>query len=156
MQVHFTKSWLSYHTLKLHRSFHGHLCLPVLYSLHWQSFAAALVDDSWLSFLRPRDFDILILDAVLYIPGNEEAQRTVKINIADISPPACQSCTACPVPGNLSKQWRTHTFITSNLCSRKKLPSYLLGESEYLNKQIHILLYVRGISCCYRVWEHPL
>ncbi|KAJ8443966.1 hypothetical protein Cgig2_020812 [Carnegiea gigantea] len=61
-------------------------------------------DDSWLSFLRPHDFDILILDAVLYVPGNEEAQQTVKINIAGISPSACQSCTACPIPGTPSKQ----------------------------------------------------
>lgn len=61
-------------------------------------------EDSWLSFLWPHDFDILILDAVLYVPGNEEAQRTVKINIAGISPPACQSCTACPIPGTPSKQ----------------------------------------------------
>ncbi|XP_021763314.1 uncharacterized protein LOC110728020 [Chenopodium quinoa] len=54
-------------------------------------------DDSWSSFFRPRNFDILILDAVLYIPGNEEAQRTLKINISDEVPsPACQACTRCP------------------------------------------------------------
>lgn len=62
-------------------------------------------DESWLSLLRPREFDILILDAVLYVPGNEEAQRTVKISISDDVPrPACEACTRCPVPASPDKQ----------------------------------------------------
>ncbi|KMT05734.1 hypothetical protein BVRB_7g166640 [Beta vulgaris subsp. vulgaris] len=62
-------------------------------------------DDSWLSFFRPRDFDILLLDAVLYVPGNEEAQKTVKISISDDVPsPACQTCPTPPGTGSPGKQ----------------------------------------------------
>ncbi|KAL9239069.1 hypothetical protein vseg_013423 [Gypsophila vaccaria] len=54
-------------------------------------------DESWLSLIRPRDYDILILDAVLYIPGNEESQRSVKISVSDNIPSAAsQACVTCP------------------------------------------------------------
>ncbi|XP_074268692.1 uncharacterized protein LOC141592037 [Silene latifolia] len=62
-------------------------------------------DESWLSFIRPRNFDILILDAVLYVPENEETKRSVKINVSDsISSPACQDCTKCPTSPSPKKQ----------------------------------------------------
>lgn len=62
-------------------------------------------DDSWLSFFHHRNFDILILDAVLYVPGNEESQKTVKISISDDIPsPACQACIRCPETGSPGKQ----------------------------------------------------
>ncbi|XP_070662417.1 uncharacterized protein [Malus domestica] len=54
-------------------------------------------DDTWLSYLIPRDWDILIMDALVHIPGNEEKQRTVRIGISDSAPgPACTACTGCP------------------------------------------------------------
>ncbi|KAK9756838.1 hypothetical protein RND81_01G124300 [Saponaria officinalis] len=62
-------------------------------------------DESWLSFIRPRDYDILVLDAVLYIPGNEEAQRSVKISVSDnVASPACQPCMTCPKSDDPKKQ----------------------------------------------------
>ncbi|KMS94661.1 hypothetical protein BVRB_016520, partial [Beta vulgaris subsp. vulgaris] len=61
--------------------------------------------DSWLSFFRPRDFGILLLDAVLYVPGNEEAQYTIKISISDDVPShACQTCPTSPGTGSPGKQ----------------------------------------------------
>ncbi|GAB2301822.1 hypothetical protein Dimus_035848 [Dionaea muscipula] len=53
--------------------------------------------DSWLSFLRPREFDILVMDAVLTVPSNEETQRTIKINLLDdVDFRECQACTRSP------------------------------------------------------------
>ncbi|RXH98185.1 hypothetical protein DVH24_010510 [Malus domestica] len=54
-------------------------------------------DNTWLSYLIPRDWDILIMDALVHIPENEEKQRTVRIGISDSAPgPACTACTGCP------------------------------------------------------------
>lgn len=56
--------------------------------------------DSWLSYLRPRDWEILIMEALLHVPENEEKTRTFRITILDDlpSPPAAFSaCTnGCP------------------------------------------------------------
>lgn len=49
-------------------------------------------DDTWSSFFLPRDWEILIMDALLHVPGNEERLRTLRINLADRPLP----CTACP------------------------------------------------------------
>ncbi|GLU07822.1 hypothetical protein SLE2022_247650 [Rubroshorea leprosula] len=52
-------------------------------------------DDNWYSFVQPRDWEILIMDALLHLPGNEEKQQTLRINISDSSPAsACVACTA--------------------------------------------------------------
>ncbi|GAB4841263.1 hypothetical protein Ancab_021995 [Ancistrocladus abbreviatus] len=57
-------------------------------------------DDSWLSFLRPREFDILIMDAVLNVPSNETRQQTIRVNISDdLASAACQACTRSPESG---------------------------------------------------------
>ncbi|XP_050364935.1 uncharacterized protein LOC126783500 [Argentina anserina] len=49
-------------------------------------------DDSWLSYLISRNWDILIMDALLHIPENEEKKQTIRITIPE---PACTapSCT---------------------------------------------------------------
>ncbi|CAL0309794.1 unnamed protein product [Lupinus luteus] len=39
-------------------------------------------DDSWSSYLVPRDWEILIMDALLHVPGNDEQNRTLRINVA--------------------------------------------------------------------------
>ncbi|KAL5562009.1 hypothetical protein UlMin_031756 [Ulmus minor] len=53
-------------------------------------------DDTWLQFLRPRDWEILIMDALLYIPGNEDKQQTLRISVSDyLSPPDFTACTDC-------------------------------------------------------------
>lgn len=56
-------------------------------------------DDSWISFLRPRDWDILIMDALLHVPANEGKQTTFRINLTEkFSPAACVACTDCQSP----------------------------------------------------------
>ncbi|XP_042973853.1 uncharacterized protein LOC122305397 [Carya illinoinensis] len=52
-------------------------------------------DESWLSFLRPRDWDILIMDALLHVPGNDEKHQALRISLSDFPSPACTACTEC-------------------------------------------------------------
>ncbi|XP_071738145.1 uncharacterized protein [Rutidosis leptorrhynchoides] len=52
-------------------------------------------EDKGLSFFRPRDWEILIMEALLHVPENEEKNRTFRISLSDdVSPPACQPCAA--------------------------------------------------------------
>jgi hypothetical protein len=63
----------------------------------WYGFSET--DDTWSSFFLPRDWDILIMDALLHVPGNEEKQQTLRINLSHkLSPSstACAECVACP------------------------------------------------------------
>lgn len=55
-------------------------------------------DDTWSSFFLPRDWNILIMDALLHVPGNEEKNQTLRINLSHkLSPStACTDCVACP------------------------------------------------------------
>lgn len=56
-------------------------------------------DDSWSSSLLSRDWDILIMDALLHVPGNDERHQTMRINLADkLRPPSCTACTECVSP----------------------------------------------------------
>ncbi|KAL2558201.1 hypothetical protein Fot_02940 [Forsythia ovata] len=56
-------------------------------------------EDSWFSFLRPRDWEILIMEALLHVPGNEEKQQTFRISVSDYpSPSACKLSTDCGCP----------------------------------------------------------
>ncbi|KAK7378513.1 hypothetical protein VNO80_03955 [Phaseolus coccineus] len=60
-------------------------------------------DDTWSSFFLHRDWDILIMDALLHVPGNEERHRTLRINLAD-NPLSCTACTeSTPHPSENSK-----------------------------------------------------
>ncbi|XP_008235592.1 PREDICTED: uncharacterized protein LOC103334409 [Prunus mume] len=52
-------------------------------------------DDTWLSYLIPRDWDILIMDALVYVAENEVKQQTMRIGISDTPAPACTACTGC-------------------------------------------------------------
>lgn len=63
---------------------------------HWFGFFET--DDSWSSYYLARDWDILIMDALLHVPGNEERHRTFRINISDNLPPspACPECVRPP------------------------------------------------------------
>lgn len=38
-------------------------------------------DDSWLSILRPQDWEILMMEALLHIPGSEQEGRTFRITV---------------------------------------------------------------------------
>ncbi|KAL6217615.1 hypothetical protein ACLB2K_010832 [Fragaria x ananassa] len=51
-------------------------------------------DDSWMSYFISRNWDILIMDALLHIPENEEKKQTIRITIPE---PACTS-PACSGP----------------------------------------------------------
>ncbi|XP_050204421.1 uncharacterized protein LOC126654559 [Mercurialis annua] len=54
-------------------------------------------DDNWFSFFLPRDWQILIMEALLHIPGNNEKQQTLRISLSDNYPPSdCTTCTTCP------------------------------------------------------------
>lgn len=51
-------------------------------------------DESWIPFLRPRDWDILIMDAQIFVPANEEKNQTFRLNISEnTAPAACKECT---------------------------------------------------------------
>ncbi|XP_059432381.1 uncharacterized protein LOC132165725 [Corylus avellana] len=52
-------------------------------------------DGSWFSFLRPRDWDILIMDALLHVPANDEKHQTLRVTLSDFPPPAFTACTDC-------------------------------------------------------------
>ncbi|KAL4558620.1 hypothetical protein LXL04_036821 [Taraxacum kok-saghyz] len=56
-------------------------------------------EENWLSFFRPRDWEILIMEALLHVPENEEKNRTFRISIADelspLSSSSSSSCTTC-------------------------------------------------------------
>lgn len=52
-------------------------------------------DDTWSSFFLPRDWEILIMDALLYVPGNEEKHQTLRIDLSDKLPTSCTAYTEC-------------------------------------------------------------
>lgn len=58
--------------------------------------------ESWLSFFRRRDWEILIMEALIHVPTNEEKQRTFRISLTDSlsdnSPSACKACIDCRPP----------------------------------------------------------
>ncbi|KAL8092943.1 uncharacterized protein LOC141690356 [Apium graveolens] len=50
-------------------------------------------DDKWLTFFRPRDWEILIMEALLHVPANEGKHQTFRVSITDkLVPPACKPC----------------------------------------------------------------
>ncbi|XP_042028849.1 uncharacterized protein LOC121775841 isoform X1 [Salvia splendens] len=54
-------------------------------------------DQGLFSILRARDWEILIMEALLHVPGNDEKERTFRINVSDDPPLECKSCVAtCP------------------------------------------------------------
>ncbi|XP_073304978.1 uncharacterized protein [Primulina huaijiensis] len=55
-------------------------------------------DDTWFSFLRPREWEILIMEALLHVPGNEKKEQTYRISVSDNpSSTVCTPCTACSI-----------------------------------------------------------
>ncbi|CAH8361184.1 unnamed protein product [Eruca vesicaria subsp. sativa] len=45
-------------------------------------------EDSLFGFLQQRDWDILIMDALVHVPSNEGPQQTLRIDISDYLPPS--------------------------------------------------------------------
>ncbi|KAK8982370.1 hypothetical protein V6N11_037541 [Hibiscus sabdariffa] len=53
-------------------------------------------EDTWYSYFLPRDWEILIMEALLHVPGNEEKQRALRISLLENIPhPAQRACTEC-------------------------------------------------------------
>uniref|UniRef100_A0A2P2JCS9 Uncharacterized protein LOC105125640 n=1 Tax=Rhizophora mucronata TaxID=61149 RepID=A0A2P2JCS9_RHIMU len=50
-------------------------------------------DGNWLSFFLPREWDILVLDALLHIPANEGKDQTLRISVLPTI--ACKAGTQC-------------------------------------------------------------
>lgn len=66
-------------------------------------------EGAWFSFLRPQNWEILIMEALLHVPGNEEKQQTFRISVSDYpSPSACKwmpsTDCGCPQSENLEKK----------------------------------------------------
>lgn len=56
-------------------------------------------DNSRFSYFRKSDWDILIMDALLHIPSDEDEQKTIRISVSDnIPPPNCEECTYSKSP----------------------------------------------------------
>lgn len=50
--------------------------------------------DSWSSFFWPRDWEILIMEALLHVPANEEKEQTFRITLSDNLPNSSgEACT---------------------------------------------------------------
>lgn len=58
-------------------------------------------DDTWFTFFRPREWEILIMEALLHVPSNEEKLQTFRLSLSDnLTPPACSPCTDCKSQGS--------------------------------------------------------
>ncbi|XP_010935679.1 uncharacterized protein [Elaeis guineensis] len=62
----------------------------------FQLKAIRVGEDTTFSFLRHHDWDILIMEALLHVPSNDEKHRTLRISLTDdfplSSPVECQDC----------------------------------------------------------------
>ncbi|XP_052187946.1 uncharacterized protein LOC127798428 isoform X2 [Diospyros lotus] len=55
--------------------------------------------DNWFSFLRARDWEILIMEALVHVPSNEEKRQTFRISVSDFfPPPVSEPCADCSSP----------------------------------------------------------
>ncbi|KAL5701158.1 hypothetical protein ACHQM5_026526 [Ranunculus cassubicifolius] len=52
-------------------------------------------DERWIPYLKPRNWDLLIMDARMHVPGNEEKNQTFRISLMDMTAPS--TCTDCVV-----------------------------------------------------------
>ncbi|XP_010540913.1 PREDICTED: uncharacterized protein LOC104814528 [Tarenaya hassleriana] len=51
-------------------------------------------EDGFMAFLRQREWEILIMDALVHVPSKEGPDQTMRINVSDaaVSPSACTDC----------------------------------------------------------------
>ncbi|KAK6136077.1 hypothetical protein DH2020_030182 [Rehmannia glutinosa] len=62
-------------------------------------------DDNWFSILRARDWEILIMEALLHVPENEKKEQTFRISISDNIPLDCKPCAASrPQPSGSAQE----------------------------------------------------
>ncbi|KAL6534627.1 hypothetical protein OROGR_013302 [Orobanche gracilis] len=61
-----------------------------------ESSSRSFRGDSWFSYLWPRDWEILIMEARLHTPANEKHQQNIRISVSDNPPPP--ACKTCPRP----------------------------------------------------------
>jgi hypothetical protein len=61
-----------------------------------------LADESWFSFLKHSNWEILIMDAILDVPTKDGKHRTIRVTVPDnkaAPPPAdCRACKPTPTP----------------------------------------------------------
>ncbi|XP_020529210.1 uncharacterized protein LOC18444173 isoform X2 [Amborella trichopoda] len=56
-------------------------------------------DDSWFTFLHPRDWDILIMDAMVHNRTSQDPQQTFRISLSDGLQPKPVECKECVASG---------------------------------------------------------
>lgn len=73
---------------------------PILNHLFQVLISFAKTDGAWFSFLRPHDWEILVMEALLHVPGKDEKEQTFRISVSDKPPPPTTTpvCTTCTVP----------------------------------------------------------
>ncbi|EYU19911.1 hypothetical protein ABFS82_06G076200 [Erythranthe guttata] len=58
-------------------------------------------EDTWFSILRARDWEILMMEALLHVPTKEKNEQTFRITVSDNPPLDCKPCAASmPQPSN--------------------------------------------------------
>ncbi|KAJ0966582.1 hypothetical protein J5N97_023499 [Dioscorea zingiberensis] len=57
-------------------------------------------EDTWFSFLRHHDWDILLLEALLHRPSSDDKDQTLRVSITDQMPPLNKQleCRDCKLP----------------------------------------------------------
>ncbi|KAG9447660.1 hypothetical protein H6P81_013788 [Aristolochia fimbriata] len=62
-------------------------------------------DNPWFSFLRPQEWEILIMDATLHVPENKESQ-SFRVSLSDMPVPPTAECKDCrfPQPPTMDKK----------------------------------------------------
>ncbi|XP_051119805.1 uncharacterized protein LOC127243699 [Andrographis paniculata] len=69
-------------------------------------------EDTLFSILRPRDWEILIMEALVHVPGNEQPEQTFRISVSDSPPPDFKLCTSCtPQPSEIEGNNQLQTTL---------------------------------------------
>ncbi|PKA58776.1 hypothetical protein AXF42_Ash000869 [Apostasia shenzhenica] len=57
-------------------------------------------EDNWFSFMQHQTWDILVMDALLHVPSNNEREQALRISLTEniTSPKPLADCKACATP----------------------------------------------------------
>lgn len=62
-------------------------CICLFLFTHWILFSLCFwflgTEDSLFGFLQQKDWEILIMDALVHVPSNDGPQQTLRINVSD-------------------------------------------------------------------------
>ncbi|KAL5701130.1 hypothetical protein ACHQM5_026502 [Ranunculus cassubicifolius] len=81
-------------------------------------------DERWIPYLKPRNWDLLIMDARMHVPGNEEKNQTFRISLMDMTAPS--TCTDCVV-SNLRNQRNQKRVKHSGCLATPKKVTFLFN-----------------------------